>query len=101
MLAAPSFALVESTGRQFIGTEAGRTQMPSNELSPLPTAEALSMMRKNARKRKVPKLDVGSHGHLPGVGQFKIIEAEGTVCLEWQMTDGITKRLYTLALRAK
>jgi hypothetical protein len=62
------------------------------ELPSPPTAETLTIMRKKARKRNVPKVDVGSHGHLPGVGQFKIIEADGAVCLEWQMADSETKR---------
>jgi hypothetical protein len=62
------------------------------ELPPLPTAETLVIKRNKARKRKVPKVDVGSAGHLPGVGQFKIIEVDGAVCLEWQMADSETKR---------
>jgi hypothetical protein len=62
------------------------------ELPPLPTDETLIIMRNKARKRKVPEVDVGSAGHLPGVRQFKIIEVDGSVCLEWQMADSETKR---------
>jgi hypothetical protein len=49
-------------------------------------------MRRKARRRKVPQLQVDAHGRLPGVGEFKIIDVSGTVHLEWQMQDGAWKR---------
>jgi hypothetical protein len=67
--------------------------MTTYQLPPLLGEEALTVMRKNARKRKVPNIEVGSSGRLPGVGEFRIVENGGVVCLEWQMADGEPKRL--------
>ena len=67
--------------------------MTTYQLPPLPGEEALKVMRKKARKRKIPNIKVGSSGCLPGVGEFKILENGGVVCLEWQMADGEPKRL--------
>ena len=62
------------------------------QLPSLPGEEALKVMRKKARKRKIPNIKVGSSGCLPGVGEFRIVENGGVVCLEWQMADGAPKR---------
>ncbi|MBP0447316.1 hypothetical protein J8J14_21325 [Roseomonas sp. SSH11] len=66
---------------------------PGNpELPPLPKTEDLEAVRRKARKRKVPQLQVDAYGRLPGVGDFKIIDVSGTAHLEWQMQDGACKR---------
>jgi hypothetical protein len=62
--------------------------MKMAELPPLPTAGALEAMRKKARKQKIPKVVVGSHGCLPGVGEFRIVEDDSAACLEWQVVGG-------------
>jgi hypothetical protein len=62
--------------------------MKMTELPPLPTAGALEAMRKKARKQKIPKVVVGSHGCLPGVGEFRIVEDDSAACLEWQVVGG-------------
>jgi hypothetical protein len=66
--------------------------MTTYELPPLPGEEALKSMRKKARKRKIPNPKVGSSGRLPGVGEFRIVENDGVVCLQWQMADSEPKR---------
>ena len=67
--------------------------MTTYELPPPPGEEALKVMRKKARKRMIPNIKVGSSGCLPGVGEFRIVENGGVVCLEWQMVDSEPKRL--------
>jgi hypothetical protein len=67
--------------------------MPTYQLPPLPRKEALKVVRKKARKRKIPIVEVGSSGRLPGVGEFRIVENGDVVCLEWRMADGEPKRL--------
>jgi hypothetical protein len=88
----PKNAIITLSAGFIWGTPDHQNGKSPIELPPLPTAEALTIMRKKARKRKVPKVDVGSHGHLHGVGQFKIIETDGAVSLEWQIADSETKR---------
>lgn len=67
-------------------------QVGSPEIPPLPEPADLDVMRRKARKRKVPQLQVDAHGRLPGVGEFKIIEVSGTIHLEWQVGGGAWKR---------
>ena len=67
--------------------------MTTYELPPPPGEEALKVMRKKARKRKIPNIEVGSSGCLPDVGKFRIAENGGVVYLEWQMADGEPERL--------
>jgi hypothetical protein len=66
--------------------------MTAYELPPLPATEKLEVMRKKARKRKIPSIEVGLHGALPGVGEFRIVENDGVASLEWQTADGEPKR---------
>lgn len=61
-------------------------------LPPLPKAEHLEAMGRKARKKKVPHLPADLHGQLPGIGEFKIVDAGGTIHLEWQIQDGPRKR---------
>jgi hypothetical protein len=66
--------------------------MTTYQLPPLPREEALKVLRKKARKRKIPNIKVGSSGRLSGIGEFKIVGNGGVVCLEWQMAGGEPKR---------
>jgi hypothetical protein len=61
------------------------------KLPPVPDADALDAWRQKARKRKAPTLDLGAHGGLPGLGEFKILEVDGAHHLEWRMAGGPPK----------
>lgn len=58
----------------------------------LPDSATLATMRKGARKRKVPRLSVGTSARLPGVGETKILDADGDICIEWQLVGHETRR---------
>jgi hypothetical protein len=57
-----------------------------------PSEEALAAWRQKARKKKVPTLDIGARGCMPGIGEFKITEADGVSYLEWEMVGNVPKR---------
>ena len=49
----------------------------------MPSIEEYAEMRKGLRKRKRPQLSTEMFGQAPGIGEFEVIEENGSLVIQW------------------